>query len=311
MSLKSNFEYIRDWCNFRFLKKDDQVKVDLSNYPTKTEVESALNESGAWVVNDPSYNYSGVRTKNGGNVVGGSCAVAEGRSTSASGSNSHAEGYGTQTYGTNSHAEGYYAQANGYASHAEGYNTCTNNTGEHAGGNYNYSTSGQTTFSHGIGTSSSSKNAIEIMSNGDMFVYGIGDYVGNNSSSSRSLQSILSNLDEDFVSVDQYQNDEEVIAAALNDLNSRLIFPKIADAITLPSSSSPLNVNSYVNWDESTVWKVRNGFEKKIVINNASWDYGTYGGYTGHFYYNNGKIYVFGYDSINDMFTITWINGTN
>lgn len=42
MSLKSNYEYIRDWCNHRFLKKSDQVKVDLSNYYTKTEVDSQL-----------------------------------------------------------------------------------------------------------------------------------------------------------------------------------------------------------------------------------------------------------------------------
>ena len=37
MSLKSNYEYIRDWCNHRFLRRDEKVDVDLSNYYTKDE----------------------------------------------------------------------------------------------------------------------------------------------------------------------------------------------------------------------------------------------------------------------------------
>jgi len=46
MSLISNYEYIRDWANAKFLKKSDQIEVDLSNYYTKgqlynkTELES-------------------------------------------------------------------------------------------------------------------------------------------------------------------------------------------------------------------------------------------------------------------------------
>jgi hypothetical protein len=42
MSLKSNFEYIRDWCNHRFLRRDEKVDIDLSNYYTKNEVDSDL-----------------------------------------------------------------------------------------------------------------------------------------------------------------------------------------------------------------------------------------------------------------------------
>jgi hypothetical protein len=45
MSLKSNYEYIRDWCNHRFLRRDEKVDVDLSNYYTKDEVY-AKDETG-------------------------------------------------------------------------------------------------------------------------------------------------------------------------------------------------------------------------------------------------------------------------
>lgn len=45
MSLKSNFEYIRDWCNHRFLRRDEKVDVDLSNYYTKDEVDSNISSA--------------------------------------------------------------------------------------------------------------------------------------------------------------------------------------------------------------------------------------------------------------------------
>ena len=49
MSLKSNYEYIRDWCNHRFLRRDEKVDVDLSNYYTKDEVY-AKDETGIlWI----------------------------------------------------------------------------------------------------------------------------------------------------------------------------------------------------------------------------------------------------------------------
>lgn len=53
MSLKSNYEYIRDWCNHRFLRRDEKVDVDLSNYYTKDEVY-AKDETGIlWITYPP------------------------------------------------------------------------------------------------------------------------------------------------------------------------------------------------------------------------------------------------------------------
>ena len=60
---------------------------------------------------------------------------------------------------------------------------------EYSGGNYNISnkttsafgSSGNTTFSYGIGTSDSvRKNAIEIMENGEIYIIGVGGYNGTN-----------------------------------------------------------------------------------------------------------------------------------
>ena len=325
MSLKSNFEYIRDWCNFRFLKKDDQLKVDLSNYPTKDEVDDALNESGAWVVEDPSSSYSGVKTKNGNNSVYNSYAVAEGYNTTAGSSYSHAEGHTTSTWGDSSHAEGYYTNASGNYSHAEGYYTNTRNKGEHAGGNYNssyrnsstFGDSLNTTFSHGIGTNYyDTKNAIEIMENGDCYIYGLGGYNGKNASSASTLQNVLTNV----ISQDQYADDEEVIAAALNDLNSRILsLNEMANTLITIVIDGSVNINtgdvtSYVNASttEEQRFLLMNHLDTKIRIIdeetgfNRTFHYGTYNGYTGYFGFDNGGPVRFYYDSANDKYIANW-----
>ena len=111
---------------------------------------------------------------------------------------SHAEGFGTIAKDDAAHAEGWETLAEGVASHAEGRNTYTTNSFEHAEGEYNYShqsnnSSQATIHSVGIGGSSSARtNAIEIMKNGDMYIYGIGGYTGSNISTASTLQDILS-----------------------------------------------------------------------------------------------------------------------
>ena len=91
----------------------------------------------------------------------------------------------------NSVAEGYNTTANGNYSHAEGYGTVTTNEAEHAEGKYNISNAG-TIHSIGIGTSNNARtNAVEVMSNGDVFINGIGGYDGNNVSTAASLQDVV------------------------------------------------------------------------------------------------------------------------
>lgn len=48
MSLKKNFEYIRDWVNAKFLKKTD---IDLNKYYTKTESDNNISKA----INDIDY----------------------------------------------------------------------------------------------------------------------------------------------------------------------------------------------------------------------------------------------------------------
>ena len=104
---------------------------------------------------------------------------------------SHAEGLNTTADGNKSHAEGWQTNAAGDDSHAEGGNTQTLNRYEHAQGSYNKSNKANTTFGNagntihsiGIGTSASNrKNAIEVMQNGDVYVFNIGNYTGTNTS---------------------------------------------------------------------------------------------------------------------------------
>lgn len=133
------------------------------------------------------------------NIASGDYSHAEGMKSEASGRYSHAEGSRSKALGKYSHAEGSSCVASGTAahaegayttaaiySHAEGYNTVASNAAEHACGRYNKSdesitTSIQTRFSIGIGTSNTArKNAIEAKANGDVYIHGVGGFDGQN-----------------------------------------------------------------------------------------------------------------------------------
>lgn len=112
--------------------------------------------------------------------------------------------------GEYSHAEGYVTITHNYAqySHAEGVETETYNIGEHAQGRYNVSHladdtvtkhEGNTIVSVGIGEDGGNrKNAFEIMQNGDIYVYGLGNYNGTetkfNNPEVMTLQDILKTI---------------------------------------------------------------------------------------------------------------------
>lgn len=130
----------------------------------------------------------------------GEAAHSEGYNTNANGNQSHAEGSSTTASGKQSHAEGNASKAVGDSSHAEGTGTETSNASEHAAGKYNashkssstFGDSGNTLFSVGIGSSNDDrKNAIEIMQNGAIYIYGLGGYDGTNPDTADSLQVLL------------------------------------------------------------------------------------------------------------------------
>lgn len=130
-------------------------------------------------------------------TASGAGAHAEGVTTTASGITSHAEGNNTTASGGSSHAEGNYTTASGTYSHAEGYYTTAQNESEHAQGKYNKSNTGtsdsqKTIHSIGIGTLSLEKNAVEVMTNGDVYINGIGGYDGTNYASAKTLQEVTS-----------------------------------------------------------------------------------------------------------------------
>ena len=114
-----------------------------------------------------------------------------------------------------------------------GESTITNNEAEHAIGKYNVSNTGSTDsdvtmHSVGIGNSNySRKNAFEVMLDGGMYVYGVGNYDGTNANAvtADTLQAYL-------------EKKEFVIAASLNDLNDKCIeLDEKFDSIDLSISS--------------------------------------------------------------------------
>ncbi len=122
------------------------------------------------------------------------------------GNAAHSEGVFTIAGGEGSHSEGLRTISHGGYSHAEGEKTYTTNSGEHAEGMFNLSNTGQTNAdktisSIGIGSVAGRKNALEVMLNGDIYVYGVGGYDGTNPSTSTTLQDSLSDS-ENMVSLE-------------------------------------------------------------------------------------------------------------
>lgn len=190
----------------------------------------------------------------------GLASHSEGELTMACGEGSHSEGIYTQagkavkngdgvtSSGSAAHAEGCTTKALGDNSHAEGKNTIANNESEHSQGRFNLShthasdTSQQTIDSVGIGTKESDrKNATETMVNGDLYIYGIGGYNGQNPSEAQTLQQVAANipiiLDDFYDIVRQLTGGSNVLKGSYaaptvkpSELHSRIVFGRLKDS---------------------------------------------------------------------------------
>lgn len=177
----------------------------------------------------------------------GEASHASGSYAYSIGNYSQSEGYATYAYGKASHSEGHLTYSYGNYAHSEGFGTVTYNIAEHAQGQYNISRTGNVETAYltistiGIGTGEEDRrNAIEIMQNGDFYLYGVGEYDGTNILESKSLQ--------------QYFEDKEfVISAALNDLNERL-----------------LNVNASLNNLPENPWVLGTGAGSAVLKGSGS-----------------------------------------
>lgn len=169
---------------------------------------------------DPDSDGTGEVFNGDSNSATGERSHAEGISTSAQGVYSHAEGLGSfaignishvegsdgQAVGDISHVEGSQCVANGHTSHAEGNITITTNSNEHAQGTCNVSNTGsldsdKTIHSIGIGLKyNQRKNAQEVMTNGDHYIIGVGNYDGTNYSEAKTLQEVINGKQDTLVS---------------------------------------------------------------------------------------------------------------
>ena len=134
---------------------------------------------------------------------------AEGCDTLASGTSSHAQGYSCLSKGGYSFAGGMHSSANGDYSIALGYYVCATTDSSAAFGAYNkpalYGTiyeynrpaaSAQTLFSIGNGSSLTRRNMFEIKANGDVYIYGLGNYDGTNSPGNTGYSSTVRPLQD-------------------------------------------------------------------------------------------------------------------
>ena len=88
----------------------------------------------------------------------GAFSHTEGKQTNTYGSGSHAEGIQTVASGDYSHAEGSRTDAIGGSSHAEGFYTVASGSYQHVQGQFNLSSSAQSAFIIGNGTSNASRS---------------------------------------------------------------------------------------------------------------------------------------------------------
>jgi hypothetical protein len=98
----------------------------------------------------------------------GAYSHAEGDSTTAIGTGAHAEGASTTATGPYSHAEGSNTQAIGAYSHAEGLGTRSSGSYQHVQGQFNLSSSAQSAFIVGNGTSDASRSNL-VFASGSQF----------------------------------------------------------------------------------------------------------------------------------------------
>jgi hypothetical protein len=105
-----------------------------------------------------------------GTLASGSYSHAEGYATTASAGAqaAHAEGYYTIASANYSHAEGSGSRTNGIASHAEGLQTVASGDYQHVQGQFNISSSAQSAFIIGNGTSPSARRNL-IFASGSEF----------------------------------------------------------------------------------------------------------------------------------------------
>ena len=98
----------------------------------------------------------------------GAYSHAEGDSTTAIGTGAHAEGASTTATGPYSHAEGSNTIASGSYSHAEGLGTVASGSYQHVQGQFNLSSSAQSAFIVGNGTSDASRSNL-VFASGSQF----------------------------------------------------------------------------------------------------------------------------------------------
>jgi hypothetical protein len=159
---------------------------------------------------------------------------AEGFSTTASGQYSHAEGKDSSASGDHSHSEGNQTIASGGYSHAEGYGTTATNGYEHAQGLMNISHS-NTIFSIGNGYHDDDSNqdirsnALEIMQNGNAYLYGVASFNGQTIGNNKTLQYFLN---VNSISSSEYDYIFGISSSvSTSPLSSHLIIDTITDDI--------------------------------------------------------------------------------
>lgn len=138
----------------------------------------------------------------------GIMAHAEGGNSNASGNCSHTEGRNTTASGTNSHAEGLYTKAQNYVEHAQGSYNNSHKTASNAASTWQ-GDGNHTLHSIGIGTANNArKNAVEVMQNGDVYIFGVGDYDGTKTKTQddkvQTLQDVIDGIESDITDLNDF-----------------------------------------------------------------------------------------------------------
>jgi len=195
----------------------------------------------------------------------GLASHAEGFFTLAQGLYSHAEGAGTLALGWNSHAEGWLTTSSANYSHAEGYWTIAEGLHQHVQGQFNQTSSAQSAFIVGNGTSNTSRSNLIFASGSIVQItgsLGVSSTLVTSGSRVRKYRTItLTNADYSLNPTPSIQSDDDIVL--------------IIDNTTSPSGAGEgnLSITNFLNSSAGRcveIVKIKDGTGGGIIILNST-----------------------------------------
>jgi hypothetical protein len=157
--------------NYSFSQGRDNVSIGINSHSEgrlTTASGASSHSEGRDTISSGDFSHA----EGAGTESRGGSSHSEGEVTISIGAASHSEGEFTISVGVGSHAEGSGTTTYGNYSHSEGLGTITNGHYQHTQGQFNFTSSTQSAFIIGNGTSDSNRSNLVFAAGNDFNIYG-------------------------------------------------------------------------------------------------------------------------------------------